>query len=256
MSLSSITNRDAVWEAIAEYDRLGQDAFLRHYRFRRATKYLLIHQGRAYDSKAIVGAAHGYQFPELGPLRPGYFNGGLATVVRKLQELGFDVRGIVGGVDPVESSPEKIVDALANPLHRRGGQGRGLSAEERKAVELHAMAMAKSHYRQSWPVVEDVSNRKPYDLECRSGGRFLHVEVKGTTGGASSVLVTANEVDHAREHAGRVALFVVSGIMLHREPGAAPITSGGTPHIFEPWDIDQCSLRAIAFECELPPIRQ
>jgi hypothetical protein len=43
------------------------------------------------DSKAVVGAAYGYQFPEEGPLTPGNFSGGEATVVSKLQNLGFEV---------------------------------------------------------------------------------------------------------------------------------------------------------------------
>lgn len=45
-----------------------------------------------HDSKAIVGVARRYQFPSLGPLRSGDFSGGLATVKRKLDQLGFEVR--------------------------------------------------------------------------------------------------------------------------------------------------------------------
>jgi hypothetical protein len=59
MTLRDIT-REAVLAAIAEYDRLGQDEFLSKYGFDRARSYLLIHDGKAYDSKAIVGVAHGF----------------------------------------------------------------------------------------------------------------------------------------------------------------------------------------------------
>ena len=59
MGLRDIT-RTAVLAAIAEYDRLGQDEFLDKYGFDRARSYLLIHNGKAYDSKAIVGVAHGF----------------------------------------------------------------------------------------------------------------------------------------------------------------------------------------------------
>ena len=45
-------------QAVAEYDRLGQDEFLAHYGFGRATAYLLIIDGKAYDSKAILGVAY------------------------------------------------------------------------------------------------------------------------------------------------------------------------------------------------------
>ena len=47
---------DAVIEAINEYDRLGQDVFLREYGFHPAREYVLVHDGKSYDSKAIVGA--------------------------------------------------------------------------------------------------------------------------------------------------------------------------------------------------------
>ena len=47
--------------------------------------------GQWCDSKAIVGVAFGYQFPDEGPLKPTDFSGGEATVVPRLQQLGFDV---------------------------------------------------------------------------------------------------------------------------------------------------------------------
>ncbi|WP_329337467.1 hypothetical protein OG866_23400 [Streptomyces sp. NBC_00663] len=59
MALSDIT-RSEVEKAIEECDRLGRDLFLQRYGFRRARRYLLSHEGRQYDSKAVVGAAHGF----------------------------------------------------------------------------------------------------------------------------------------------------------------------------------------------------
>jgi 5-methylcytosine-specific restriction enzyme A len=59
MRLPDIT-RAEVLAAVVEYDELSQDVFLRKYGFNRARSYLLIHEGKAYDSKAIVGAAHGF----------------------------------------------------------------------------------------------------------------------------------------------------------------------------------------------------
>ena len=58
-TLASIT-REAVLAAITEYDELGQDAFLDKYGFHPARSYLLVHDGKSYDSKAIVGVAHGH----------------------------------------------------------------------------------------------------------------------------------------------------------------------------------------------------
>ena len=43
MGLAEITNRQAVLEAIREFDRLGRDRFLNKYGFGRARSYLLVH---------------------------------------------------------------------------------------------------------------------------------------------------------------------------------------------------------------------
>lgn len=90
MSLGEIT-RDAVLAAIAKYDELGQDEFLARYGFDRARSYLLIHDDKAYDSKAIVGVAHGF-LPGERALSAGDFSGGEATVGRLLRHVGFTVQ--------------------------------------------------------------------------------------------------------------------------------------------------------------------
>jgi 5-methylcytosine-specific restriction protein A len=90
MGLRDIT-RAAVLAAIAEYDRLGQGEFLGKYGFDRARSYLLIHDGKAYDSKAAVGVAHGF-LPGERALSARDFSGGEATVGRLLRGLGFTVQ--------------------------------------------------------------------------------------------------------------------------------------------------------------------
>lgn len=89
--------REAVLAAVGEYDRLGQDAFLDKYGFDRARAYVLVHDGKSYDSKAIVGAAHGF-LPGERPLAASEFSGGEATVGRLLRRLGFIVH--VGSSTP------------------------------------------------------------------------------------------------------------------------------------------------------------
>ena len=82
--------RDDVLKAIAEFDELGQDAFLDKYGMGKATGYLLHYGGREYDSKAILAAAHGFHsgFP---PLTSGEFYGGENDAVKYLRRLGFVV---------------------------------------------------------------------------------------------------------------------------------------------------------------------
>jgi hypothetical protein len=98
MRLSELTDRNAVLSAIAEYDAIGQAPFLAKYGYAPAQRYYVEHGGRRYDSKAIVGAAYGYQFPDRGPLRASEFSGGEATVRPLLEGLQFTVVDTVGGV--------------------------------------------------------------------------------------------------------------------------------------------------------------
>lgn len=98
MALRDLSSPEAVLHALTEYDRLGQDAFLRAYGFGRARQYQLLYGGRRYDSKAIAGAAHRYQFPELGPLQARDFSGGEVTVASRLRSLGFEV--VTGASEP------------------------------------------------------------------------------------------------------------------------------------------------------------
>lgn len=91
MGLHDIKSHKAIRDAVEEFNRLGREAFLEKYNFGHARQYFLDIEGRLYDSKAIVGVAHGYEFPGEGPLRPSDFSGGEATVKHKLEELGFQV---------------------------------------------------------------------------------------------------------------------------------------------------------------------
>jgi predicted component of type VI protein secretion system len=91
--LSDLSSVAAVQAALDEYDQLGKEAFLGKYGFRQASGYLVRNprtQGLA-DSKAIVGVAWSFQYPDRGPLRAADFSGGAATVQRALERLGFEV---------------------------------------------------------------------------------------------------------------------------------------------------------------------
>lgn len=79
-----------VRRALAEFDALGRRAFLAKYGFGKARVYFLVRDGVSYDSKAIVGVAHGYDLPDLGPLQSQGLSGG-RRVVSHLKSLGFEV---------------------------------------------------------------------------------------------------------------------------------------------------------------------
>ena len=88
MGLTDVTHT-GVLAAIDEFDRRGREAFLRSAGFRRAHAYFLEHASRLYDSKAIVGYAHGVSTGT--PLGPDDFSGGDKTVAHRLEALGFTV---------------------------------------------------------------------------------------------------------------------------------------------------------------------
>lgn len=92
-SLSHLQSQAAVQAALDEFVRLGRTAFLARYGFGKSRDFLVRdpRTGILCDSKAIVGAAWGHQFPQRGPLRPADFSGGAATVEQKLRSLGFEV---------------------------------------------------------------------------------------------------------------------------------------------------------------------
>src|SRR5687768_8594975 len=89
MGLRALTSRQAVLDALREFDQQGRDNFLARYGFSPAQNYFVEHEGARYDSKAIAGVAHGKQHPALGPLRASDFSGGEATVKKVLEGLGF-----------------------------------------------------------------------------------------------------------------------------------------------------------------------
>ena len=78
-----------VREALKLCRELGELEFLRRYAFQPARRFLLVHQGRYYQSKAIVGAAH--EFATGHALTHKQFSGGKKHAVRLLEGMGFVV---------------------------------------------------------------------------------------------------------------------------------------------------------------------
>lgn len=118
MSLAELTSRAAVLEAIHEFDRIGREAFLRRYGFGEARDYFLRHDERLYDSKAIAGAAFGYQHAGRGPLKSADFSGGDATVRARLEALGFEVVQLKAAPQPGADQEPVDQKELEKAFHR------------------------------------------------------------------------------------------------------------------------------------------
>lgn len=89
ISIFGLTDRNAVLEAMRRYDELGRDGFLKANGYGPAKDYFVLHEGRRYDSKAIAGVAYGIQHGV--KVTPDQFSGGLETVGKVLEQLGFEV---------------------------------------------------------------------------------------------------------------------------------------------------------------------
>lgn len=159
------------------------------------------------------------------------------------------------GITPISDNPEvrdaeAAAVAISRPTTESGIQGFALTASERRAVELRAMEVATAHFEALGYSVKDVSAKQSFDLLATRGEEFMHVEVKGSTGAISSVLLTANEVAHHQTVHPNNALALIHSIALDKGPGS-PVASGGTLKIWQPWLVENDRLRSISFTYQL-----
>ncbi|MGW1766107.1 DUF3883 domain-containing protein [Streptomyces sp. NPDC002073] len=141
------------------------------------------------------------------------------------------------------------VEGRKTPQRRRRGAGYISDPKKRATIEKHAEQMATELYESEGWTVEKLG--KPYDLRCTRGTEERHVEVKGTTGAATSVELTINEVLHARDEANTVDLFVVSDIKV--DTSTDPYTpDGGTVWHRKDWEPAEEDLRPRKYEYRLP----
>lgn len=138
------------------------------------------------------------------------------------------------GVDADSRAVEAVVEMAAG-RSRGGGQGFLVSQAVRKAVESYAVARAIRHFRSQGWTVKDVGSTESYDLDCTRGLERLHVEVKGTTTIGERIILTPNEVAHARAWHPNVGLFVVSKVELAESDPDHPVPRGGTARVWPEW---------------------
>lgn len=158
------------------------------------------------------------------------------------------------GVTPGAQSPDLLalrdeVERFITPLRNRAnGQGRGLTGPLRKLVELHAMGHARDWLKDEGFDFDDVSANDSCDFRAKRNGEEWVIEVKGTTGGPGSVLLTRNEVLLHRANHPRNALLVVHGISLS-EDRTRP--QGGELIAISPWALEEERLSAVCYEYRL-----
>ncbi|GAB2874712.1 hypothetical protein [Nocardioides pacificus] len=88
LNFSDVT-REHVERAMDEYDQRGEDGFLSRHGFGKPREYVLWHNAKAYDAKAIIGVAFG--FATGTPAKAAQFPDGREGAATVLQELGYEV---------------------------------------------------------------------------------------------------------------------------------------------------------------------
>jgi hypothetical protein len=175
-------------------------------------------------------------------------------LLRFVRPLATLYRAAEQGQEPGSQNPEVAaaragVETVANPGRRSGmGQGRGLSAELRKLVELEAMTRARAWLLSRGFTFRDVSARECCDFRAQHAGEEWVIEVKGTTGGLKSVLLTPNEVDLHRASFPRNVLIVVHGLSISVDGKHA---TGGELVAYFPWQLKDDRLSAVGYEYRL-----
>ncbi len=87
----SAVTRQHVLQAIAEYDDRGAEAFLGVYGYERTAPDSFEHEGRSYDSRAVLGVAHRYATGRVAS--PAETQGGRLDPALILRKHGFEVAG-------------------------------------------------------------------------------------------------------------------------------------------------------------------
>jgi len=151
---------------------------------------------------------------------------------------------------PAKQAEEAVKDAAGKIARRGRGQGFQLDQEAKVAVEARAMNIAIDFYSKDWEV-RDVHGQESYDLICRRGTEIRYVEVKGTTTDGAEVILTPNEVAHARENP-CAALFVVSNITVERAEDGSMTAANGQHFCYDPWRLDDGTLTPLGFRYQVP----
>lgn len=140
--------------------------------------------------------------------------------------------------DPVLARADGSEIQGESDLPGRSGQGVQMNAQIRKAIEDAAQDRLMTLYSERGWTVTDTRSSRPYDAEAVKGNERLYLEAKGTQSKGESVIVTRNEVAHARLYAGQCRMGIWSGIRLEPDGTVDPRSGTFDEVAFEPEDQD------------------
>jgi hypothetical protein len=186
--------------------------------------------------------------------------GNRATYHRSLIKLNDEILNAydlaVGGRHSLKPKEKPTSDLIQNDAAAEGminphkGQGSGLTPQERRVVESHAMKLARLFLKRRFDVLKDHSASNPYDYLAQKQKTTRYVEVKGTTGAGESIFLTAGEVEWQKANHPNGMLIVVHSIKLggtSKEPKA----TGGKLRMIDKWRIDRADLKPRSYSYEV-----
>ena len=179
-----------------------------------------------------------------------------------MKDCALNGNGIKSQISIMELNIAKVISLLEGTsinlsdnekIKSSFGQGIGLSAKERKQVELRAMEIVRHHYSEKgWQLI-DTSLSQPYDYLASKGSIKRFIEVKGTTGDGKAILLTHGEVKNVNNNSDSSVLVVVSNITLNKS-GEHVVAEGGTITTHrDPWTIEEAHLTATHFRYKISP---
>jgi hypothetical protein len=171
-----------------------------------------------------------------------------ASVEKHLRSEGVPVRYAAGSdenllVNLQAKAAPRVVQSVEEEIERSAGFQP--NPRIRKAVELHAMRWAEKEFEKRQYKVDDVSQKRPYDLHCSKSNEVRYIEVKGTQGNGLDIVLTAGEVKFIEKNKANCVLCVVHGIEVRGKRN--PKASGGRMSMVEPFDLADGLLKPLAF---------
>jgi hypothetical protein len=117
----------------------------------------------------------------------------------------------------------------------------------KKAIETQAVRQAMAHFESVGYDVQDVGAFESYDLRAVRGNEVRYVEVKGSQGAVSKVILTRNEVTHANEY-GPTDLVIVAEIEWEPRLDGSVSTSDGIMSVHSDWLPSPENLKPLSYE--------
>ena len=109
MPLRDVT-REGVEKALREFDRIGRDAMIAKYGGRPSTRWHIEHEGKYYDQKLVLRAAH--QLQDLGSIPPGHRAFTARQARRHVKNLGFRCIGQI----QIKHLPSPLLNKIVERL--------------------------------------------------------------------------------------------------------------------------------------------